>query len=117
MSDVTRMNKKRKKYLDDLWIHTDMGKWLQCRAKEDDTGARRILEKLFDMGYIIPIDYIMEEGKRAYNAVKEALTDVNEGKEYILELEKRNPEWIEVMIAYEIPLMELYDDAEVLLND
>ncbi len=102
------MEKKRKKYLDSLWMDTDVGRWAQCKARGDESGADKIREELFSKGHLSPIDYLMNQERQAAKSIKQELKSIDEGKHYILEIEKSNPDLFYIMYAYEFSLLDLY---------
>lgn len=104
------MTKQRKKYLDDLWLNSEVGCWARAEASEKKEDAQNILQTLFEKGHLNPLDYLMTQEKEMYQKVKSELTDPNEGKEYMLELERDSCDLLDIMVAYEFSMLDLYMD-------
>ena len=102
------MTQERKKYLDGLWMNTEVGRWARCKARGDDSGADRIRETLFSQGYLSPMDYLINQEGKVFERIKQELKSVDEGKSYLLEIEKSDPNLLDVMVAYECSLLDLY---------
>ena len=102
------MLKERKEYLDSLWMDTDVGKWVLALSKGQKEEADKIREELFDQGILDPIGYIMGEENALCDKVRAALQDPEEVNEFLDELEKCNYGLIDVMVAYEFSMLDLY---------
>lgn len=103
------MTKERKKYLDSLWINTDVGKWAIALAKGQDEKTDEIMNKIFEM-HPRPYSFLMDEEKEVCKKIKAELSNKDEGKEYIQELEKESPELLDIMVAHEFSMLDLYYD-------
>ena len=102
------MTDERKKYLDGVWLNTEVGRWAVFLAMGKNDDADKILDEIFDRGYIAPYEYIMNEEKKLCQKVKSELLSPEEGKEYVLELEKSNYDLVDIMVAHEFTLLDLY---------
>lgn len=102
------MTEERKKYLDSLWLNTEVGRWTSYLADGKPDDADKVLEKAFDKGYITPYEFLMAEEKMLCEKVKSELISEAEGREYLLELEKSNYDLIDIMVAHEFSLLDLY---------
>lgn len=102
------MTKQRKKYLDDLWMNSEVGRWAIAEAEGNRAKADGILESLFKKGYLSPLEHLMEEEKALYQKVKKELKNVAEGKDYCMALEKANNALVGVMVAYDFSMLDLY---------
>ena len=102
------MTKERKQYLDGLWMNTDVGKWAIFLAEEKHKEAENVLEDIFKRGYYDSYNYLMEIEKESCQKIKNALSNIKEGKEYIQMLEKENYDLVGVMVAHEFSMLELF---------
>lgn len=103
------MTKERKRYLDDLWMNTDVGKWASAIADGRRNEANKICDGLFQSGYVIPVEHLLDEEKKVGIAVKRELKYKGEGREYMDSLEENNYNLVDIMVAYEFSLLDLYD--------
>ena len=103
------MIKERKEYLDSLWMNTDVGKWVTALSKGQDEKACEIMDKIFEV-HPHPIQALMDEEKEAYKKIKAELSSKDEGKDYIKTLEKENSDLLDIMIAYEFSMLNLFYD-------
>lgn len=106
------MDKKRKEYIDSLWMDSKVGRWAKFLSEGNKDAANKITRKLFDEGHLDHNRYLIEEEKQLCQKVKFELRDAEEGKEYILELEKNNYNLVGVMVAYDFTLLDLYYESE-----
>ncbi len=102
------MTEERKKYLDSLWMDTDVGKWAIFKSEEKQEEADKILERLSREGWFLPYERLMSEEKELSEKVKSELNSMAEGKEYVLELEKSDYDLVGIMVAHEFALLDMY---------
>lgn len=100
------MEEKRKKEIDRMWMDTDVGKWAVALAQERREDAESILNKIFEI-HPAPYEYLMMQEKELYKKIKKTISH-EEGKEYILKLEKENSDLVDIMVAHEFSMLELY---------
>ena len=103
------MTNDRKKYLDNLWMNTDVGKWAIALADSRKEDADKIRDQLFQNGHYAPVEYLLDEEKRIGMALKEELQYKGEGREYIDMLEESHYNLVGIMVAYEFSLLDLHD--------
>lgn len=101
------MDEKRKKQIDNLWMDTDVGKWALALANEQTNEADEILKNIFKTNPS-PYQYLMDEEKELCNKIVEELSSEEEGKEYIQELEKKTPKLVDVMVAHEFSMLDMF---------
>lgn len=103
------MTKKRKQQLDRLWMDTEVGKWAIALADGRKDEADKICTDLFKKGHVAPVEYILDEEKKLSMILKEELQYKKEGREYMDALEKENYSLVDIMVAYEFSILDLYD--------
>lgn len=103
------MTKKRKQQLDNLWMNTEVGKWAIALADGRKDEADKICDELFQNGHVAPVEYILDEEKKLSMILKEELLNKKEGREYMDALEKESYSLVDIMVAYEFSLLDLYD--------
>lgn len=101
------MDDKRKKQIDNLWMDTDVGKWAIALANGQNNDADEILKKIFKINPS-PYQYLMDEEKELCNKIVSELSSEEEGKEYIQELEKKTPKLVDVMVAHEFSMLDMF---------
>mgnify|MGYP007097240063 CR=1 FL=1 len=102
------MKKQRKQYLDDLWMNSEVGRWTKAVSVGDKKESDKILNELFKTGYLNPLEYLMEQEKELCREIRKELKDASEGRAYVLALEEKNCELVDVMVAYEFSILDLY---------
>ena len=106
------MTKKRKQFLDDLWMNSEVGRWATAKAYENREESDKILNEVFEKGYLAPLEYLMQQEKMLSDKVKNELKNDDEAKAYCLALEEENYDLVGVMIAYEFSMLDLLYTAD-----
>lgn len=90
------MDKSRKEYIDSLWFHTKLYKWLTLMSSGNMEEAHNFLEDLFQKGYFEPAEQIEEEG---CDAILKEIGDFSEFEDYLKLLDKENYDLVDVIIT------------------
>ena len=128
------MTKKRKQFLDDLWMNSEVGRWATAKAYENKEESDKILNEVFEKGYLkyrpvlvsleqllaetedeekdALIENLMQQEKMLSDKVKNELKNDDEAKAYCLALEEENYDLVGVMIAYEFSMLDLLYTAD-----
>ena len=104
------MTEQRKRYLDSLWMDSEVGRWSRAEAEGNQAEAEKNSEELFKKGYVSPMEHLMEQEKGLSQKVKKELKNTAEGKDYCMALEKANNALVGVMVAYDFSMLDLYYD-------
>ena len=80
-----------------------------CKSKEE---SDKILNEVFEKGYLAPLEYLMQQEKMLSDKVKNELKNDDEAKAYCLALEEENYDLVGVMIAYEFSMLDLLYTAD-----
>lgn len=102
------MDKQRTRFLDSLWMNSDVGKWLELEASGNRESADRMLQNLFDAGHLNPLEYLLEQEKEITKRLKNEFRNLDEAREYLTDLDERKNEMVDVMVAYDFSLIDIY---------
>lgn len=92
------MDKKRKEYIDSLWMDTLFGKWVLAAAAGKNEEAERIREIIFDS-----YPYFLEDCDRLLcEKLDAAMEYPGEMDDYLAELDKENYDLVDFIISQDI---------------
>lgn len=105
--EVERMTVERKRYLDSLWMNSEVGEWLKMMVAGNKRDADKLLRKIYSEAFTpdgtciderkrYPFRYLMGQEKEMTAIIKNELKDKKEGREYLAMIEAEN----EIMMVY-----------------
>lgn len=117
------MDKKRKAYLDSLWRGSAVGKWSSLLAQNNRKEADELMEKIFQSAFdangniirpdaVNPYNYLIDQEKQLCDVIKSELKNKKEGKDYVMALDIEDSDLMDIMVAYEFSILNLYYEDE-----
>ena len=91
------MDNKRKKYIDDLWKHTEYGQWVMLSAKGKTKKADDLAEKII-VNFPFSLDAIEAD---LSTEIAKAIDDESEFDDYMKMLDEEDSDLVEFMILHD----------------
>ena len=89
------MDKKRKEYIDSLWMNTEYGQWVLFASSGEKGKADKLAEKIISS----PPFSLYELDKEISAKIAEKVKNENEFEEYLKALDKENYDLVDFMIS------------------
>ena len=89
------MTTERKKYIDNLWMNTDYGKWIFAATSKQETEAKNLIKKMCST-FPFHVDQIDQNlSKKIANEIK----SMDEWNEYLKLLDEENANLMDFIIS------------------